>query len=122
LSYNWRKQNVYGHRHHRCIGHDIHVMHQTFYDRGQSSLGHYNYIFQIVWALLGETELGWIEDFSIKLSSAQKTVSSLVRFKIVRRWRYHKRNSIWGVAHTPYASWDSIKCNNTWGVPQKPYG
>jgi hypothetical protein len=89
----------------------------------KSSLGHYNYIFQIVWALLGGTELGLIGDFSIKLSSAQKTVS-LVSSKFVRRWRYHIRNWICGVAHTPYASWDHIiiKCNNTWGVSNTPYG
>jgi hypothetical protein len=31
---------------------------------------------------------------------------SLVSSKIVRRWRYHIRNYICGVAQTPYASWD----------------
>jgi hypothetical protein len=87
----------------------------------KSSLGHYNYIFQIVWALLGGTELGLIADFSIKLSSAQKTVS-LVSSKFVHRWRYHIRNWICGVAQTPYASWNHIKCNNTWGVSNTPYG
>jgi hypothetical protein len=70
---------------------------------------------QIVWAFLDGTELGWIADFSVKLSSAQKTVS-LVSSKFVRRWRYHKRNWICGVAQTPYPSWDHIKCNNTWGI------
>jgi hypothetical protein len=85
----------------------------------KSSLGH-NYIFQIVWALLGGTELAWIADFSIKLSSVQKTVS-LVSSKFVCRWRCHIHNWICGVAQTPYASWDRIKCNNTWGISNIPY-
>jgi hypothetical protein len=76
----------------------------------KSSLGHYNYIFQIVWALLGGMELGWIP-----------TVS-LVSSKFVRRWRYHICNWISGVAQMPYASWDRIKCNNTWGISKTPYG
>jgi hypothetical protein len=80
----------------------------------------YSYIFQIVWALLGGTELGLFADFSIKLSSAQKTVS-LVSSKFVCRWWYHIRNWICGVAHTRYVSWDHIKCNNTWGVSHMPY-
>jgi hypothetical protein len=74
-----------------------------------------------VWAHLGGTELGWIADFSVKLSSAQKTVS-LVSSKFVHRWRYHIHNWICGVAQTPYTSWDRIKCNNTWGVSSMPYG
>jgi hypothetical protein len=85
----------------------------------KSSLGHYNYVFQIVCVLLGGTEVGCIADFSVKLSSAQKTVS-LVSSKFV--CRYHLRNWICGVAQTPYTSWDRIKCNNTLGVSNMPYG
>jgi hypothetical protein len=87
----------------------------------KSSLGHYNYIFQIVWGVLGGTGLGWIADFSVKLSSAQKTVS-LVSSKFVRRWRYHVHNWICGIAQMPYASWAHIKCITTWDISNTPYG
>jgi hypothetical protein len=45
----------------------LYIVEYVVFSWKKSSLGHYNYIFQIVLALLGGTELGLIADFSIKL-------------------------------------------------------
>jgi hypothetical protein len=63
LSYNWRKPNVYGHRCHRRIGHDI--MPPTFYDRRHKNVfekasvkSSQKYPVQSWWVLDGDHDKG----------------------------------------------------------------
>jgi hypothetical protein len=69
-----------------------------------------------LWALFRWNGIG----LNCWLFHQTKTVS-LVSSKFVRRWRYHIRNWICGVAQMPYASWDRIKCNNTWGISERSF-